>query len=162
MRSVSKYLAVVVGLVAATSITSTSQTTPLPDYSSDYRLLKVKKLFKKLDSPAYSLAEDFLLAADRNGLDWRLLPSLAIVESGGGKNYKNNNIMGWDSCDQSFPSVSAGIHHVASRLAQSQLYRDKSLDGMLSTYNPLGDYPRRVRRLMERLEPDLERPPARQ
>ncbi len=160
MRRVRKYLVVVVGLMAATSTTSTSQTTPPPDYTHDHRLLKLEELFQALESPAYALAEDFLLAADRNGLDWRLLPSLAIVESGGGKNFKNNNILGWDSCNQSFPTVSAGIHHVASRLARSPLYRDKSLNGILSTYNPFVDYPARVKRLMRRLGPDHQGSPT--
>jgi hypothetical protein len=151
MQSVRRYLAVLAGLLVATSMTSISQTTPLPDYKSDPRLLKTKQFFEFFDSPAYFLAEDFLLAADRNGLDWRLLPSLAILESGGGKHYMNNNILGWASCRQKFPSVSAGIHHVAVRLAQSRLYRDKNLDGMLSTYNAIEDYPLRVKKLMDRL-----------
>jgi hypothetical protein len=161
MQTMRVYLAVLVGLFVATSMTSVSQTTPLPDYKSDPRLLKTKQFFKVFDSPAYFLAEDFLLAADRNGLDWRLLPSVSILESGGGKNYTNNNILGWASCRQQFPSVSAGIHHVAFRLAQSRIYRDKGLDGILSTYNPLEDYPRRAKKLMDRLAPDRGGPAER-
>lgn len=139
-------------------MTSTSQTLGLPDYETDPRLLRIKEFFRSFDSPADELAQDFLLAADRNGLDWRLLPSLALIESGGGKNYKNNNIFGWASCELSFPTVSAGIHHVASRLAHSHLYRDKNLDGILSTYNPFSDYPKRVKALMGLLDPDPARP----
>lgn len=154
-------MAVMVGLVVATSTTSVSQTIPRPDYSQDDRLLKLEKFFRGLESPAYFLSEEFLLAADRNGLDWRLLPSLAIVESGGGKNFKNNNIFGWASCEQGFSSISEGIHHVASRLARSVLYRDKSLNAILSTYNPLDGYPARVRKLMLRLGPDGTDPPDR-
>jgi hypothetical protein len=41
-------------------------------------------------------------------------------------------------------------------LAQSRLYRDKGLDGILSTYNPLEDYPRRAKKLMDRLAPDRD------
>ena len=161
MHTVRRYLVVILGLLVASSLTSVSQTTPLPDYTSDPRLLKIKNFFKNLDSPAYYLAEDFLLAADRNGLDWRLLPSLSVLESGGGKQYMNNNILGWASCQQEFPSVSAGIHHVASRLAQSPLYRDKALDGILTTYNPLTGYSRRAKLLMSRLAPDQDGPSGR-
>ncbi len=161
MQTVRRYLAVLVGLLIVTSMTSISQTTPLPNYKSDPRLLRIRQFFKLLDSPAYFLAEDFLLAADRNRLDWRLLPSLSILESGGGKNYTNNNILGWASCRQKFPSVSAGIHHVAFRLAQSRLYKDKGLNGILSTYNPLEGYPRRAKKLMDQLAPDQGGPAER-
>ena len=151
MRTVRRHLAVLAGLLVAYSATSISQTTTPRDYATDPRLFKIKRFFRGLDSPAYFHAEDFLLAADRNGLDWRLLPSLSILESGGGKKYMNNNILGWASCQQKFPSVTAGIHHVAFRLAKSRLYRGKELDEVLSTYNPHHGYPRRIKELMNRL-----------
>ena len=151
MRVARRGVLVLLGLLAANSATSTSQTVTPADYQNDPRLLKVKQFFRDHDSPGQVFAEDFLLAADRHGLDWRLLPSLSLIESGGGKNFKNNNILGWDSCEQEFPSVSAGIHHVASRLAESQLYRDKPLNSKLALYNPNRQYPGRVQRLMAQL-----------
>jgi len=84
-------------------------------------------------------------------LDWRLLPSISIIESSGGKDYRNNNVFGWDSCRESFTSVREGIHFVAGQLANSKLYKDKTLDSKLSTYNPLPDYPRKVKAVMHAL-----------
>ena len=84
-------------------------------------------------------------------LDWRLLPSIAVLESGGGKEYTNNNIFGWDSCKTAFPSVRAGIHTVARALGQSRLYRDKDLDELLLTYNTNAEYSERVKALMAEL-----------
>ena len=158
MRTVSRTVVVLAGLLAMHSATSTGQQLQPPRCGTDPRLLKLKNFFQELESPAYSLAEDFLAAADRHGLDWRLLPSISIVESGGGKAYKNNNILGWDSCRQNFASQKAGIDLVAAKLATSKLYKDKDLDGKLTTYNQNSAYPRRVKSLMKRLDPAREPP----
>jgi hypothetical protein len=61
--------------------------------------------------------------------------------------------MGWDNCRQRFPSVRSGIHHVATRLANSKLYKDKDLEGVLRTYNPIPGYPERVQVVMNTLGP---------
>ena len=147
-----------VGLLALHSATSTGQQLPPPNYDSDPRLQKLKSFFQELESPGVWRAEVFLAAADRNGLDWRLLPSISIIESGGGRAYMNNNILGWDSCRTSFPSVEAGIDLVAAQLSQSTFYRDKDLDEKIAAYNPNSSYPRRVKSLMERLGPGLSSP----
>jgi hypothetical protein len=68
----------------------------------------------------------------------------------------NNNILGWDSCRESFPSVQAGIHTVADRLANSRLYKNKDLDKKMRLYNPNATYPMKVKRLMARLSTRLE------
>lgn len=96
-------------------------------------------------------AADLVAAADNHRLDWRLLPSLALVESSGGKVYMNNNVFGWDSCKQKFPSIQAGIHVVAERLANSPYYRGKNLDGVLKTYNQNPRYAATVKRVMSQL-----------
>ncbi len=147
-----------VGLLAVHSATSTGQQLLPPNYDADPRLQKLKSFFQDLNSPAIWRAEVFLAAADRHGLDWRLLPSISIIESGGGKAYMNNNILGWDSCRTSFPSIEAGIDLVAARLTRSKLYRDKDLDEKLALYNPNSDYPGRVKSLMERLGPGQSTP----
>jgi len=121
--------------------------------SEDPRLQLIWQYFADRDCPLRDSAADFLIAADQNELDWRLLPSISMIESSGGKDYRNNNVFGWDSCREVFPSVRAGIHYVASRLAKSRLYKDKSLDEKLSTYNPQPDYMHRVKAVMRALGP---------
>ncbi len=106
-----------------------------------------------MGSPVSHLAPDFVDAADRNTLDWRLLPSIAVIESGAGKEYTNNNIFGWDSGKTKFPSVRAGIHTVATRLSKSRLYKHKPITALLSTYNPRADYAARVIRVMQSIGP---------
>jgi hypothetical protein len=125
----------------------------LKDVQVDPRFAVLKHFFEKLHAPASAHVQDFILAADRNQLDWRLLPSISVVESGGGKEFRNNNILGWASCQEKFPSVKAGIHAVANRLATSKLYKNKSVEGILRTYNSNADYPGRVKRVMASISP---------
>ena len=96
-------------------------------------------------------AADLVAAADQYQLDWRLLPSLALVESSGGKVYKNNNVFGWDSCKRKFPNIQIGIQVVAERLANSPYYRGKSLEGKLRAYNQNAGYAATVKRVMSQM-----------
>lgn len=125
----------------------------------DPRLYCVRQFFLTRDCPVHVYAEDFIAAADENGLDWRLLPSIAFIESTGGKDARNNNIFGWDNCNWRFPDTRAGIYHVAGRLANSPLYRNRDLRQILRTYNPNPEYAHAVLRVMNQLGPS-ELPPA--
>jgi hypothetical protein len=152
MRTALRFVVVLAGIVVLPSAITPQQQFPQRDYRKDPRLFKLQAFFKELDSPAYSLAEEFLVAADVHGLDWRLLPSISILESGGGKAYLNNNILGWDSCRVRFPTVATGIHTVARLLSTSNFYKNKSLPEKLAAYNPHPAYPLQVTSLMGRLE----------
>ena len=121
--------------------------------ADDPRLALLRQYFDDRNCPLRDSAADFLMAADQNELDWRLLPSISMIESSGGKDYRNNNVFGWDSCQQSFSSVQEGIHFVASRLAKSKLYKNKNLDQKLATYNPQPEYLHRVKAVMRALGP---------
>jgi hypothetical protein len=159
MGALSRLAVVCAGVFALQTCVSTGQQFVLRSQGADPRLSRLKRFFSELESPAYFLAEEFLAAADRHGLDWRLLPSISIVESGGGREFKNNNIMGWDSCQEAFPSPQAGVEIVASRLADSKFYKTKDLDHKLATYNPVPGYARRVKALMNRLSAEARPSP---
>ena len=45
----------------------------------------LRNFFDKYKCPITNLAGAFIEAADRHGLDWRLLPSIVFLETGGGK-----------------------------------------------------------------------------
>jgi hypothetical protein len=119
----------------------------------DPRTVRLHHFLNRLHCPVKDLAEEFVQAADDNDLDWRLLPSISVIESGGGKAYKNNNVMGWANGDWVFPTVRAGIHQVANRLGKSFIYRDRSTDEKLHLYNPNEDYPGRVEEVMNMISP---------
>lgn len=147
------------GLFAFPAVVNTSQVTAKAGTAQyDARLRKIEQFFADRDCPLRDSAAVFLEAADRNDLDWRLLPSISMVESSGGKDYRNNNVFGWDSCNESFSSVGEGIHYVASQLANSKLYKDKNLDGKLRIYNSNPEYPHRVKAFMRVMDPGEKRP----
>lgn len=142
-------------LMAVPCAMSLKQYTPSPKVAStDPRLQRLERFFGERDCPLQTAAVDFLIAADQNHLDWRLLPSISMIESSGGKAFTNNNVFGWNSNRDGFPSVRAGIHYVASQLAKSKLYRGKNLEGKLQTYNPLPEYVGRVKAVMRTLGPE--------
>lgn len=155
MRKLSQGFVLCAGLITQTPSTDAVRLPPaIPEQSEgDPRLEQLRDFFRRYGSPAHDLAEDFLIAADRHGLDWRLLPSISFVESGGGKAYRNNNILGWANCNQRFPTLRDGIHLVADRLANSRLYKDKSVTDILRTYNGTDEYCTKVLAVMERLGP---------
>jgi hypothetical protein len=144
-----KDVLLVAGLLATPFTTSVQQYRAQPSVDqNDPRLPRLKKFFADRDSPLKDSAKDFLVAADQNKLDWRLLPSISVVESSGGKDYRNNNVFGWDSCKERFPSVRAGIHYVAAQLGKSSRYKGKDIDRKLQIYNSTPEYSQRVKAVM--------------
>jgi len=143
----------VAGLAAVAGQAGSDSMSRKPAISTDPRLIRIRQYFIERDCPAHQYAEDFILAADRHELDWRLLPSLSMIESTGGKEARNNNMFGWDNCDVRFDDHRQGIYHVASRLAESKFYKGKSLDQALRTYNPRRAYGKKVKLVMAQLGP---------
>ena len=141
------------GLFTASAVSNSAQQAPQSKYRNDPRLFRLTEFFQGFDSPIEHLAADFLLAADLHQLDWRLLPSICVIESSAGKNFAKNNVFGWDSARRGFGSVRDGIYWVASRFAQSRLYRDKELDEILATYNPRPEYGLLVKSVMRQVDP---------
>jgi hypothetical protein len=123
-----------------------------PPIVMDPRTARLKRFFSSLHCPIFNLAEDFVQAADDNHLDWRLLPSISVIESSGGKAYRNNNIFGWGiGGPLPFPSIRAGLNMVAFKLGRSALYRNLDIPGKLRVYNPDASYPGRVMDVMNRI-----------
>ena len=158
----SKQLMIVAGLLALPLTIRTenrppdAQAVPVKQPApirTDPRAVRLKRFLSKLHCPVSDLAEDFVQAADDNRLDWRLLPSISVIESGGGKAYRNNNILGWNQGLQGFPTIRAGIHEVAFKLGKSALYRNQDVLGKLRLYNPNDSYAGSVLTVMNRISP---------
>jgi hypothetical protein len=148
-------LVIMAGVVCSPSPVSPIQIHKAPhsDLQQDSRFHKIREFFNRMDCPAEQYSAVFVEAADDYNLDWRLLPSLSFVESTGGKAAPNNNLFGWDSGRASFPSPIASIHTVGYQLTHSPAYRHKNLDQVLATYNPVGDYPQKVKAVMRQISP---------
>ena len=119
---------------------------------TDPRLTRLTEFFH--GRPAELFASRFLEESDDHRLDWRLLPSLAFVETGGGKRvHRANNWFGWNSGRARFATVGDAIHTVAEKLSESVLYRGKPLTAVLRIYNRHPSYPSRIRKVMEKIGP---------
>jgi len=92
--------------------------------------------------------------AEKNGLDWRLLPAISIIESTGGKFACKNvthSFMGWGSCKIDFESDEQAIEIVAKNLGgknpnTDQHYADKTTEEILRKYNSV--IPTYVKKIM--------------
>ena len=119
----------------------------------DLREAVLRRFFKDHQCPAEKFAGVFVAEADAHHLDWRLLPSLAFVETGAGKQAKGNNLFGWANGKTRFGSISEAIHEVATALAEGRPYRNKDLVGKLRAYNQNIGYQALVSGVMERIAP---------
>ncbi len=152
-------LAVIAGVVSwpAAGTHAESAKAPAAEHrklpAKDPRLASLRAFFSQARCPAAELSLVFLEAADRYGLDWRLLPSLSFVETTGGKAAPNNNLFGWDSGRAAFTSAAASIRAVAYSLAHSSLYKGKDVDGILRVYNQAPAYRIKVKEVMRRIAP---------
>jgi hypothetical protein len=153
MKMLSQSLAIAGMLSTPAMLTQSELPTATTEYKNDPRLASLRNFFQAGECPAQDFSEEFLRAADHHKLDWRLLPSISLVESGGGREARNNNLFGWDSGRAVFSSVRAGIYNVAGNLAHSRIYRDKDTDEILRLYNPNENYPGVVKSVMRRISP---------
>ncbi|MGJ5816255.1 hypothetical protein [Paludibaculum fermentans] len=153
-KALSRGLVVIAGLLAGqTAADPDPRPADMAVSKTDPRLTRVKQFFQDRDCPAQVYAADFITAADQHDLDWRLLPSLSFIESGGGKVAYNNNMFGWDNCKLKFRSTREGIYRIASKLGKSRMYRKKNVDQVLKLYNPRREYTKAVKAVMNQLGP---------
>ena len=134
-------------------VTQVDKVSTTAGYRDDQRLYILQSFFQRSDCPVRTLAAVFLEEAEAHELDWRLLPSISFIESTGGKALRKNNLFGWKSGQAEFSSLTEAIHTVAFNLSNSRLYRNKSLDEVLQTYNPNADYGGKVKSVMNRIAP---------
>lgn len=148
------FFAGVMGIAAATAHTDQDITKTRRKF--DLRESILRKFLKDKRCPDQFYTEVFLAEADAHKLDWRLLPSLAIIESGGGRHSKGNNLFGWANGNQAFDSIGQAIHTVAASLAYGRAYRGKDTAAKLATYNKNSEYPAMVLAVMRQISPDSE------
>ena len=130
---------------------------------------QVDTFFGKYDAPLEGYGLKFVTEAKNNGLDWRLLPAIAMRETTGGKQAcKNpkapNNNFGWASCKSGFESVDQSIEHISETLsgnnANATHYKDgMTTDKILKKYNPdsiIPGYSKQVIKIMKMINDDEE------
>ena len=106
--------------------------------------------FESRSMPLAGTGMKMVEEAEKNNLDWRLIPAIAVRESTGGKNECKkvpNNPFGWGSCKIGFKSSGEAIEVVAKNLGgnnpnTARHYDDKDIKGILRSYNPPHIVPR--------------------
>lgn len=89
----------------------------------DERTIKLEAFLLSYDSPLAKHAADFVISADRYGLDWKLVPAITGIESTFGKRipYGSYNAYGWANGTYYFESWEQSIDHV-SRILKEKYY----------------------------------------
>lgn len=108
--------------------------------SFEERAAKIDAYYKKRGMPLEGYGAKMVEEAEKNNLDWRLLPAIAIRESTGGKFACHSNPFGWGSCKIKFNTWDESIETVARNLggnnpATAQYYKDKTTVEKLARYN---------------------------
>lgn len=83
----------------------------------DERVDRVANFFENRGSDLSEYSNIFVEVADKNGIDYRLLPAIATIESGAGKsNFRDFNPFGWgnkdfNSYEEAIEVVGRGMGH---------------------------------------------------
>ncbi len=107
---------------------------------SKERADKIDAYYKKRGMPLLGYGAKMIAEAEKNNLDWRLLPAIAIKESTGGKFACHKNPFGWGSCKIKFNNWNEAIEVVAWNLGgnnpnTARYYKGKTTIEKLSIYN---------------------------
>lgn len=98
------------------------------------RIARVRDFYARWNAPLGAHAETIVDAAERWGIDWRLVPAISIVESSGGRYcFRPYNAYGWgkagySSFDESIEAVTRGL---------STGYRTSNPHAIGPKYNPV-------------------------
>lgn len=100
---------------------------------------KIKHKLESLRCPIINQSDYFVEVAERYDLDYRLLPSIAIMESSCGKHYirNTNNFLGWGSGKIKFRDQKECIESVAKYISKNY---PKGTKAILKKFNPRPEY----------------------
>ncbi|MFA5773138.1 MAG: hypothetical protein WC908_00500 [Candidatus Paceibacterota bacterium] len=119
--------------------------------------------FAKYDAPLEGYGMKFVIEAEKNDIDWRLLPAIAMRESTGGIwdcDKATNSVFGWGSCKISFKSIDESIEIVTRNLGGNNPNTARHYDGkttlqILRKYNSyIKNYPAQVVKIMKKISDD--------
>ena len=111
---------------------------------------KIDAYFAGGNMPLEGYGMKMVTEAEAHGLDWRLIPAIAVRESTGGIHACKKatfSAFGWGSCRISFKSYDDAIESLAEHLGgdnprTARYYDNKSIEQILRTYNPPSVVPR--------------------
>lgn len=98
---------------------------------TDPRIAKLQTFLK--GTPLYNEAEVFIREADKNGLDWKLLAVVGMVESSGGKRCWKN-CFGWSGGRIDFGDNSKDIAGISDKLSTLSYYKTYLKTGRIEDF----------------------------
>ena len=133
-----------------------------PERVGDTRAERIDNYFLERRMPLAGHGKDFVEEADKNGIDWRLLPAIGVRESSGGKEQCGNNPFGWASCrGDNFPSIEEAIRtvsrHLGGNATSTRSYYSGDTRSKLNSYNPpsiVAAYTDEVIAIMQKISPE--------
>ena len=145
----------------------TSPVTKVEISVDDLRAQKANAIdsyFKSRSMPLEGTGMTFVLVAEKYGLDWRLLPAIAVRESSGGKAACGHNPFGWGSCKlHNFSSYEQAIEALGKNLGGANpktatYYAGKSTSEKLHNYNGtvVPTYGDEVAQIMKMIETNID------
>jgi hypothetical protein len=124
----------------------------------------IDSYFAARSMPLEGTGMTFVLVAEKYGLDWTLLPAIAIRESSGGKAACGHNPFGWGSCKlHNFNSYEQAIDALGRNLGganpkTASYYAGKTSAEKLYNYNGtvVPTYPAEVAQIMKKIETETD------
>jgi len=107
---------------------------------NEERAEKIDAYFAQRNMPLKGYGAKMVEEAEKNNIEWTLIPAIAIKESTGGKFACDHNPFGWGSCKIEFRSWNHAIEVIANNLGgnnpnTARYYKGTSTKEKLHHYN---------------------------
>jgi hypothetical protein len=119
---------------------------------------KIDAYYGRHNLPLTGYGMKMVLASEKYGIDWRLIPAIGMRETTGGKFACYNNPFGWGSCKIKYNSFDESIEALAKNLGggnpkTSYYYAGKTTAEKLYYYNGtvVASYPKEVMKIMDKI-----------
>ena len=148
----------ITNIQAGINFDKTAVEVSIEDVRAD-RAAKIDAYYGKHKLPLTGYGMKMVLASEKYGIDWRLIPAIGMRESTGGKFACYNNPFGWGSCKIKYSSFDEAIESLARNLGganprTSYYYAGKSTLEKLYYYNGtvVASYPKEVVKIMDKID----------
>ncbi|MCF7834239.1 MAG: hypothetical protein K9L98_03170 [Candidatus Pacebacteria bacterium] len=146
--------------IEALGLISSNQDSNIKVKTLEAQAQAIDDYFKSYDLPFHGIGKSMVESSEKYGLDWRLLPAIAMRESTGGKfacKKATFNAFGWGSCKINFDSHEEAVETVAKNLGgqnprTAMHYAGKDTKEILLAYNPPSIIPNYVPQVMKIME----------